>query len=73
MLAEAIVLIPKSANKGTEIQMDVLPLVLCKDCKHGKIHGIDVECVAHEEVGYDPEPWHPLDWFCADGEQKETK
>lgn len=44
-------------------------LVRCKDCKHGKIHGIDVECVAHEEVGYDPEPWHPLDWFCADGER----
>ena len=52
---------------------DRQPVVRCKDCKHGKIHGIDVECVAHEEVGYDPEPWHPLDWFCADGEQKETK
>ena len=47
-------------------------LVRCKDCKHGKIHGIDVECVAHEEVSYDPEPWHPLDWFCADGERKES-
>ena len=45
-------------------------LVRCKDCKHGKIHGIDVECVAHEEVSYDPEPWHPLDWFCADGESR---
>ena len=45
-------------------------VVRCKDCKHGKIHGIDVECVAHEEVSYDPEPWHPLDWFCADGERK---
>lgn len=45
-------------------------VIRCKDCKHGKIHGIDVECVAHEEVGYDPEPWHPLDWFCADGEKK---
>lgn len=48
-------------------------IVRCKDCKHGKIHGIDVECVAHEEVSYDPEPWHPLDWFCADGERKEGR
>lgn len=46
-------------------------LVRCKDCKYGKIHGIDVECIAHEEVGYDPEPWHPLDWFCADGEKSD--
>ena len=66
MLAEAIVLIPKSANKGTEIQMDVLPLVLCKDCKHGKPgacgDGIDCDGV-----------WHEADWFCADGERKDTK
>ena len=48
-------------------------IVRCKDCKHGKIHGIDVECVAHEEVGYDPEPWHPLEWFCADGERQEGR
>jgi hypothetical protein len=44
--------------------------VRCKDCKYGKIHGINVECIAHEEVRYDPEPWHPLDWFCADGERR---
>ena len=47
-------------------------IVRCKDCKHGKIHGIDVECVAHEEISYDPEPWHPLDWFCADGERRDS-
>lgn len=45
-------------------------LVRCKDCMYGKIHGNDVECIAHEEVGYDPEPWHPLNWYCADGERK---
>jgi hypothetical protein len=71
MLAEAIVLIPKSANKGTEIQMDVLPLVLCKDCKHMKvmpcdIHGhIPIYCT---NLGIYSEG---LAWFCADGERKE--
>lgn len=63
MLAEAVVLIPKSANKGTEIQMDVLPLVLCKDCKN---------------LGYTNSHWFckwlnrcvDEDWFCADGERR---
>ena len=55
---------------GSSKVFETKELVRCKDCKHGKIHGIDVECVAHEEVGYDPEPWHPLDWFCADGVKK---
>lgn len=68
MLAEAVVLIPKSANKGTEIQMDVLPLVLCKDCDHKECwgRGGDVVC------GIDGTPHRP-DWFCADGEQKEGR
>lgn len=62
MLADAIVLIPKSANKGTEIQMDVLPLVLCKDCKNYK----DGKCFYTMRR-------HGLEdnWFCADGERKD--
>lgn len=67
MLAEAIVLIPKSANKGTEIQMDVLPLVLCKDCNNGVIHceNGDVICDHVDSNGNDT---HSANWFCADGE-----
>ena len=69
MLAEAIVLIPKSANKGTEIQMDVLPLVLCKDCKNACVYDDDeVICTHIDSNGNDK---HPADWFCADGERKE--
>ena len=67
MLAEAIVLIPKSANKGTEIQMDVLPLVLCRDCKNSGLDSSGTNgywCSAHTE-------WHEAYWFCADGERKE--
>ena len=64
MLAEAIVLIPKSANKGTEIQFDVLPLVLCKDCKHYK----DGKCFyTMRRHGLED------DWFCADGERMEGR
>lgn len=69
MLAEAIVLIPKSANKGTEIQMDVLPLVLCKDCKHWD-EGHSEECDNSDSVCFH-NGWCKPDWFCADGERKE--
>lgn len=60
MLAEAIVLIPKSANKGTEIQMNVLPLVLCKDCKNRGTSDCPIEELCNGWIPSD-------DWFCADG------
>ena len=46
-------------------------VVRCKDCKYGIVYKNDVECTAHQEQGYDPEPYHALDWFCADGKRKE--
>lgn len=65
-MAEAIVIIPKLENKGMEIQFDVLPLVLCKDCRHKE-----------ESVSPSWEAWcnrlHcgcDYDWFCADGEER---
>ena len=67
MLAEAIVLIPRSANKGTEIQMDVLPLVLCKDCKHQNWVNAETGCIVCK-IGRGT---NAPDWFCADGEEKE--
>ena len=45
--------------------------VRCKDCQYGIVHENEVECTAHQEQGYDPEPYHPLDWFCADGKKAE--
>ena len=55
-----------------------IELVRCKDCKHAEIgtdrHGEQyVECQYHYEEGYDPEPPHALNWFCADGEKKNSK
>ena len=65
---ETTVYFPDTMMKHGICQKD--EIVRCKDCKHAKLHGIDAECTAHEEIGYDPEPWHPLDWFCADGERR---
>lgn len=51
-------------------------VIKCKDCRHGDIctqswNGVQyVECHAHEEEGYDKEPGHALDWYCADAELK---
>ena len=73
MLAEAIVIIPKSVNKGTEIQMDVLPLVLCKDCKYAH-KTYDGDCkycdMFTDDDGNPIERYRSGDWFCADGEHK---
>ena len=63
MLTKAIILIPKSLNKGTEIQMEVLPLVLCKECKKR----YTVHCIQEEAGNINNQD----DWFCADGERKE--
>lgn len=45
-------------------------IVKCKDCKYGEQYMGEIKCTAHEETGYDPEPSHKLNWFCADGERK---
>lgn len=68
MLAEAVVLIPKSANKGTEIQMDVLPLVLCNDCIYWQDNNDGyphIGCKWRDDETPDP------DDFCSAGERKE--
>ena len=66
--ARAWVIIPKSRNKGTEVELDMRPLVLCKDCKYKE-----------ESVSPYWEAWcnrlHcgcDFNWFCADGERREN-
>ena len=61
MKAEALVLIPESEK--TKIKYTVMPLVLCRECKHrGKN-----TCSAGAGIAYPP----PDNWFCADGERSE--
>lgn len=60
----------KEAEKEMREMTDV---VRCKNCTNGIIHGDEVECTAHQEQGYDPEPYHPINWFCADGKRKGEK
>lgn len=42
------------------------PVVRCRDCKHGEPGecGYGIDCYG--------EFWHEPDWFCADGERRET-
>ena len=64
--AEAWVMIPKSKNKGTEVLLDMRPLVLCKNCKHRDPEDKKCDCGGM--------PWDtqvfpvPDDWFCPYGE-----
>lgn len=51
--------------------VDAEPLVRCKDCRFAKIennYGFNEVICTNEEFG--PRCPVPLDWFCADGEQK---
>lgn len=68
--ARAWVMIPKSDKKATEIILDMHPLVLCKDCKHWD-RGHSEECDNSDSVCFH-NGWCKPEWFCADGERKET-
>jgi hypothetical protein len=72
MKAKAWVLMPHTIRKGDngiEIENEILPLVMCCDCKHYSQPQIGYskgECLI--KAGYFPvKP----DWFCADGERSE--
>ena len=56
--AEAWVMIPKRNDNGTDIVIDMRPLVLCKDCKHNSPFGCDKHNVIVSDI-----------YFCADGER----
>ena len=69
MEAEAFVMIPKAKNKGTEVTIEILPLVQCKDCTHGEKVNAVYLCGKPRGFGNAHEP----DWFCADGVRKERE
>lgn len=51
---------------------EVAPIVRCKDCKYGlqRINAVCEPCIeCHKSSSWHS---HDLNWFCADGEEKET-
>ena len=72
MEAQAFVFIPTSKNKGTEVVLDIHPLVLCKNCEWWD-KGYTEECRNSDSVCFSNGRCEP-DFFCADGEERsETK
>lgn len=73
MKAGAFAVIPHTKSKGKEVELEIMPLVRCKDCKHLIEHyGFmdDGYCKKMQEdynVKLKPEKC----WFCADGEERE--
>lgn len=67
------------ANKGEigiiESAKWVQELIRCKDCKHAHLT-YDGECkycdMDKDEYGSIEEKYRPGDWFCADGERKDS-
>lgn len=68
-LAEAWVMIPKLNKNTMECSIEMMPLVLCKECKHYK-NGFCYNPSAYDDVitcgNTSP------DWFCGDGIRRET-
>lgn len=65
-MAELEDLIYHISNDGLNINVEIRPLVKCKDCKHlGENDGYYF-CNAIG-IAFGDKP----DWFCADGERKE--
>ena len=64
--AKAWVMIPLLKNNGKECVLDMRPLVLCKDCKHGIGDENAFVCGLKQLTA-------GMDWFCADGKRKEDK
>ena len=74
--AEAWVMIPKLDKDKTGCVLDMRPLVLCNDCKHGSLYCTEdvcgetlIEC-NRPDLG-DVIEIHEWKWFCADGKRKE--
>ncbi len=57
---------PVWKSESMNSKVDMVEVVRCKYCKHGKPsdcgHGVDCDGV-----------WHEADWFCADGERKKDR
>ena len=64
MRVDAFVIIPHSKNKGTEVELEIQPLVLCKDCKYWD----EDEHNCNIKIG-----WFACGpaWFCADGRSRD--
>ncbi len=72
--AEAWVMIPKLDKKKTGCVLEMKPLVLCKDCRHGEPvkNGAEEDCIQcnNDDLLLDGNVNFP-DWFCADGERRD--
>lgn len=53
--------------------LDMLPLVLCKNCRHGKklLFSDYISCQISDENESGCHASHKPEWFCADGEMKD--
>ena len=46
-------------------------IVMCKDCKHGKKHNINIiECMKAHDYNLEHQEFHHKNWYCADGKRQ---
>ena len=64
MISKAWIILPHTVFKGDngiELQNEILPLVMCCDCKY---YDLEKKWCPHMKVANSGE------WFCADGEKR---
>ena len=64
------------AWKPKEKETNIVEVVRCKDCKHATITSDGKMCkycaMDTDDFGNQRDVYHDADWFCADGERKES-
>lgn len=63
-MAELNDLIYHFSNDGLNINVEIRPLVKCKECKWSDVDSDGIFCEQYGRVPKD-------DWFCADGERRD--
>lgn len=73
LLVDALVMLKEQEAKIEQLNRfingfsrDAIPVVRCKDCKHGQLINGEIWCSA-----YVPNTLVSPDWFCADGVKKD--
>ena len=67
MKVDAFVIVPHSKNKGTEVELEIAPLTVCRECKFGQRISENFYDCDRIDFTYVNEG----EWFCAAGKRKD--
>ena len=72
MMKETLAILKEQEKKffvDSDGKITPIPIIRCKDCKHGEPCNEDVYCT--KEIGTIESSVHKPDWFCADARRRD--